>query len=61
MKYRHFGRLDWKPSALGFGCMRLPCADPAPMSPNVDEAEAIRMLRFGIDQGINYVDTAYPK
>jgi predicted aldo/keto reductase-like oxidoreductase len=60
MKYRNFGRLDWKPSALGFGCMRLPCFDPAPMSPNVDEAQALRMIRLGIDGGINYVDTAYP-
>ena len=60
MKYRNFGKLDWKPSALGFGCMRLPCSDSAPMSPHIDEAEAVRMIRFGIDKGINYVDTAYP-
>ena len=60
MKYRNFGKLDWKPSALGFGCMRLPCSDTAPMSQNIDEAEALRMIRFGIDRGINYVDTAYP-
>jgi predicted aldo/keto reductase-like oxidoreductase len=24
MNYRSFGRLDWKPSALGFGTTRLP-------------------------------------
>ena len=60
MKYRNFGRLDWKPSALGFGCMRLPCTDAAPMSPNINEAEALKMIRLGIDGGINYVDTAYP-
>jgi predicted aldo/keto reductase-like oxidoreductase len=60
MKYRSFGKLDWKPSALGFGCMRLPCSDTAPMSQNIDEVEALKMIRLGIDSGINYVDTAYP-
>lgn len=60
MKYRNFGKLDWKPSALGFGCMRLPCSDSAFMSPNIKEDEAIKMIRLGIDSGINYVDTAYP-
>ncbi|MCX5786713.1 MAG: aldo/keto reductase [Elusimicrobia bacterium] len=60
MKYRNFGKLDWKPSALGFGCMRLPCVDGAPSSPNIDEAGAIKMIRCGIERGINYVDTAYP-
>lgn len=60
MKYRTFGRLDWKVSALGFGCMRLPTVKGEPSDEKVDEAEAIRMIRLAIDQGVNYLDTAYP-
>lgn len=60
MKYRQFGKLGWEVSALGFGCMRLPTTDGFMISANVDEVEAVRMIRRGIDEGINYVDTAYP-
>lgn len=58
MRYRPFGTTDFQVSALGFGAMRLPqrSADPA----DIDEVEAIRMIRTAIDAGVNYVDTAYP-
>jgi predicted aldo/keto reductase-like oxidoreductase len=55
MHYRRFGKLDFDVSALGFGAMRLPTKDGT-----IDEAEATHMLRYSIDNGVNYVDTAYP-
>jgi len=58
MKYRPFGRLDFQVSALGFGAMRLPVIDDD--TTKINEPEAVRMIRYAIDHGVNYVDTAWP-
>ena len=57
MEYRRFGSLDWKVSALGFGTMRLPIIgkDQA----KVDVRETVKLLRYAVDHGVNYIDTAY--
>ncbi len=65
MQYRSFGAIDLRPSALGFGAMRLPqLADgvDAPPSPygRIDVETANAMLRRAVEAGVNYVDTAYP-
>ena len=57
MQYRKFGKLDWEVSILGFGVMRLPLADKE--KEKVDEYESIRMMRYAIDHGVNYLDTGY--
>ncbi len=59
MLYRKFGSEDWEASILGFGCMRLPTSDGIPISANIVEEEAIGMIRHAIDEGIDYLDTAY--
>lgn len=57
MQYRKFGKLEWKASALGFGCMRLPTVGGN--SGHIDQEKTTEMIRRAIDAGLNYVDTAY--
>jgi predicted aldo/keto reductase-like oxidoreductase len=56
VKYRQFSnKIDFKPSALGFGLMRLPVLGDG----SVNVEESIEMVRYAIDNGVNYLDTAY--
>ena len=64
MQYRKFGKSGLDVSILGFGCMRLPVNPPEAEGKDsdvksIDEPEAIKMIRYAIDNGVNYVDTAY--
>ena len=56
MLYRRMNKLPTNLSIPGFGCMRLPVMKDG----NIDEEQATSMLRYAIDHGVNYVDTAYP-
>jgi predicted aldo/keto reductase-like oxidoreductase len=65
MKYRGMGNIEWDVSALGFGCMRLPIIKVEDEKTHkkkhvINREYAIEMIKYGIDNGINYIDTAYP-
>ena len=55
MLYRKMPKTGDELSVLGFGCMRLPEKDG-----RIDEARAASQIRYAIDHGVNYLDTAWP-
>jgi predicted aldo/keto reductase-like oxidoreductase len=56
MLYREMGGTGEKVSILGFGCMRLPTLE---RQDDIDVELATSLLNQALDQGINYLDTAY--
>lgn len=57
MRYRELGKTGVEVSVLGFGCMRFPVIDGD--GNKIDEEKSVEMIRHGIDNGINYLDTAF--
>lgn len=55
MIYNSFG--DKKLSSLGFGTMRLPVIDGKDTV--INEEETARMVKYAMEKGINYYDTAW--
>ena len=57
MKYRNFGPTGIVLSSLSFGTLRLPVIDGK--DENINENATISMMRYAIDNGVNYIDTSY--
>ncbi len=55
MQYRTIPKTGDKISAIGYGCMRFPTR-----AGRIDEKKAEAQIRYAIDQGVNYFDTALP-
>lgn len=59
MQYIKFGKQDFSVSRFGMGCMRMPSKIVSEGKRKIDEDESIKMIRYAIDHGVNYFDTAY--
>ena len=59
MQYRKFGSTDFMVSDFGLGNMRLPTTKNEQGETVIDRPKAIELIRYAIDHGVNYLDTAY--
>ncbi len=59
MKYVKFGKTGLDVSRFGLGCMRFPTMKDSEGKDVIDEKAAIQLVRYAIDNGVNYIDTAY--
>lgn len=59
MQYRKFGKLDFTGSAFGIGCMRFPMKNDENGKRVVDQELADKIIHTAIENGVNYIDTAY--
>ena len=59
MQYVKFPKLNIEVSRFRMGCMRFPKTEDAKGKSVIDEAESIRMIRYAVNNGVNYFDTAY--
>jgi uncharacterized protein len=55
MQYRPYGKTGIRVSILGFGAMRL----PALADGTVDLEKSVPLLRYALDHGVNYIDSAH--
>lgn len=56
MEKRKIEKLGVSPSLLGYGCMRFPVREDK----TIDEEKAQALLDHAIENGVTYIDTAYP-
>jgi predicted aldo/keto reductase-like oxidoreductase len=59
MLYRKMKKTGDELSILGFGCMRLPQKRGMPGQGKIDGKRATAQIRYAIDHGVNYIDTAF--
>lgn len=59
MTYNELGRTGLRVSRFGMGCMRLPKTQQPDGTKVSDQEQTNEMVRYAIEHGVNYFDTAY--
>ncbi|MDL2258237.1 aldo/keto reductase [Eubacteriales bacterium OttesenSCG-928-K08] len=59
MQQRMYGSLGYPVSLLGMGCMRLPRVFDGKGGASVDVEQAVELIRYAAQNGVNYFDTAF--